>query len=187
VLGVLLLAATACHRAKTGKDGKGTAAAPPPPAVVVVEVQQRPVPIVRAFVARTEAVLTALVLVFCIARIGAVLPLALAVGWLYWSGDHVWATALLMWSLVVCGIGNVLRPMLIRRGADPPLRLVLLGVIGGLLTFGIVGVFLGPVVLAVVLAVGYTLLGDWLATGESEMHETAPSTDGVGTPRVRSA
>ena len=129
------------------------------------------------------AVLTALVFVFCIAQIGALVPLALAVGWLYWSGEHVWATALLIWSLVVCGIDNVLRPILIKRGADLPLLLVLLGVIGGLVTFGIVGIFLGPVV----LAVGYTLLADWLATGESEVPESAPTTDGVETPRVRRA
>ena len=59
-LALLLLAATACDRAKAGKDGKdGKAAAPPPPpAVVVAEVQQRTVPIVRDFVARTEAVPT---------------------------------------------------------------------------------------------------------------------------------
>jgi predicted PurR-regulated permease PerM len=125
------------------------------------------------------AVLTALVFVLCIAQIGALLPLALAVGWLYWSGDHVWATALLIWSLVVCGIDNVLRPILIKRGADLPLLLVLLGVIGGLLTFGIVGIFLGPVV----LAVGYTLLADWLSTGESE----TPPTDGVVSTRVKPA
>lgn len=128
-------------------------------------------------------VLTALVFVFCIAQIGALIPLGLAVGWLYWSGDHVWATALLIWSLLVCGIDNVMRPILIKRGADLPLLLVLLGVIGGLLTFGIVGIFLGPVV----LAVGYTLLADWLATGESQTMASAPTTDGVGTPRVRRA
>ena len=57
-LTLLPLAASACDRAKAGKDAKGTAAPPPPPAVVVVEVQQRTVPIVREFVARTEAVPT---------------------------------------------------------------------------------------------------------------------------------
>ena len=50
---------------------------------------------------------------------------------------------------------NVLRPMLIKRGADLPLLLIFAGVIGGLLAFGLVGVFVGPVV----LAVAYTLLG----------------------------
>jgi membrane fusion protein (multidrug efflux system) len=57
-VGVLVLTATACDRAKAGKDAKGAAPPPPPPAVVVVDVEQRTVPIVREFVARTEAVPT---------------------------------------------------------------------------------------------------------------------------------
>jgi predicted PurR-regulated permease PerM len=57
--------------------------------------------------------------------------------------------------------------VLIKRGADLPLLLVFLGVIGGLLSFGIIGIFLGPVV----LAVGYTLLSDWIAA-EPEVAST---------------
>jgi predicted PurR-regulated permease PerM len=49
--------------------------------------------------------------------------------------------------------------VLIRRGADLPLLLIFAGVIGGLVAFGIVGLFIGPVVLAVT----YTLLGAWVA------------------------
>ena len=54
---------------------------------------------------------------------------------------------------------NFLRPMLIRKGADLPLLLIFAGVIGCLLAFGIIGLFIGPVVLAVT----YTLLGAWIA------------------------
>src|SRR5262245_4053778 len=57
-LALLLLAGSACDRAKAGKDAKGSAPPPPPPAVIVADVQQRTVPIVRDFVARTEAVPT---------------------------------------------------------------------------------------------------------------------------------
>jgi hypothetical protein len=53
----------------------------------------------------------------------------------------------------------VLRPALIRMGADLPLLLIFAGVIGGLLAFGLVGIFVGPVV----LAVGYMLLEAWMA------------------------
>ncbi len=109
------------------------------------------------------AVLTALVFVFCIAQIGAILPLLVGVVWLYWSGDRAWGTVLLIWTIFVGGIDNVIRPLLIRRGADLPLLLVFVGVIGGLLAFGIIGIFLGPVV----LAVGYTLLEDWIESGEA--------------------
>jgi len=60
---------------------------------------------------------------------------------------------------VVGSLDSVLRPLLIRKGAHLPLVLLLAGVIGGLIAFGLVGIFLGPVV----LAVGYTLLQSWMA------------------------
>jgi len=65
-------------------------------------------------------------------------------------------------SVVIGTIDNVLRPLLIRMGADLPLLLILAGVIGGLLAFGLVGIFVGPVV----LAVAYKLLGDWIAEAD---------------------
>jgi predicted PurR-regulated permease PerM len=52
---------------------------------------------------------------------------------------------------------------LIKRGADLPLLLIFAGVIGGLIAFGVIGLFLGPTV----LAVAYTLLVDWVAEGDS--------------------
>jgi predicted PurR-regulated permease PerM len=81
------------------------------------------------------------------------------VGWLYWSGDAVWGTVLLVWTLLVGVLDNVLRPMLIKRGADLPLLLIFAGVIGGLISFGIIGLFVGPVILAVT----YRLLEAWIA------------------------
>jgi len=84
--------------------------------------------------------------------------------WLYWSGETAWGTFLLVWSLVVVTMDNVLRPMLIKRGADLPLLLIFAGVIGGLLGFGLVGIFVGPVV----LAVAYTLLEAWINERSTE-------------------
>jgi len=94
----------------------------------------------------------------CIAQLGPALVLFPAVGWMYWTGQNGWATFLLVWSLFVTALDNFLRPMLIRKGADLPLLLILAGVIGGLLGFGLVGIFVGPVVLAVT----YTLLQAWI-------------------------
>jgi predicted PurR-regulated permease PerM len=85
-----------------------------------------------------------------------------AVGWLYWSGETGWGTFLLVCSLVVVTMDNFLRPALIKLGADLPLLLIFAGVIGGLLAFGLIGLFIGPVV----LAVAYTLLGAWIDAGE---------------------
>ena len=107
------------------------------------------------------ALLSALILMFCIAQIGPMLVLLPAVGWMYWQGDNGWATFLLVWSLVVGTLDNFLRPMLIKRGADLPLLLIFSGVIGGMLSFGLIGIFLGPVALAVT----YTLLLAWIDDG----------------------
>ncbi|HWI35144.1 MAG TPA: AI-2E family transporter, partial [Burkholderiales bacterium] len=55
-------------------------------------------------------------------------------------------------------VDNIVRPILIKRGADLPLLLIFVGVVGGLVGFGLVGIFVGPVI----LAVSYTLLRAWL-------------------------
>ncbi|HET7525083.1 MAG TPA: AI-2E family transporter YdiK [Burkholderiaceae bacterium] len=102
--------------------------------------------------------LTAVVLLFCIAQIGPTLVLVPAVIWLFWEDRTGWGSALLVWTIIVGALDNVLRPVLIRRGADLPLLLIFAGVIGGLLAFGIIGLFVGPVV----LAVAYTLLTQWM-------------------------
>ncbi len=103
--------------------------------------------------------LAALMLMLCIAQIGPLPILAPAVIWMYWQGDEVvWATFLLVISVIVVTMDNLLRPFLIKRGADLPLLLILAGVIGGLLSFGLIGIFIGPVALAVT----YTLFDAWL-------------------------
>lgn len=103
--------------------------------------------------------LTAAILLLCIAQLGPFVVLAPAVIWLFWDGQTVWGTVLLVWSIAVSPLDSILRPILIRKGADLPLLLIFAGVIGGLIAFGIIGLFVGPVVLAVT----YTLLKDWVA------------------------
>ena len=68
-----------------------------------------------------------------------------------------------MWAVLCSVFDNVVRPLLIKRGADLPLLLIFAGVVGGLIAFGVIGLFIGPVV----LAVAYTLLADWVADGEA--------------------
>jgi predicted PurR-regulated permease PerM len=107
--------------------------------------------------------LTAVILLFCIAQVGPMIVLIPAVVWLFWDDQTGWGIALLVWSLVVGTMDNFLRPYLIRKGADLPLLLIFAGVIGGLIAFGIIGLFVGPVV----LAVAYTLLVQWMNERES--------------------
>ena len=108
-------------------------------------------------------VLTAVMFLLAVAQVGAGPVLFGAVIWLYWKDQTLWATVLLVWSIVTMSLDNVLRPMLIKRGADLPLVLIFAGVIGGLFAFGMIGLFVGPVVLAVT----YTLLVAWVGQGES--------------------
>jgi len=103
--------------------------------------------------------LSAVMLMLCIAQIGPSPVIVPAVIWLFWQGDQTgWAIFLTIWGGLTISIDNFLRPALIKRGADLPLLLILLGVLGGLMTFGLIGIFLGPVVLAVT----YTLTLSWL-------------------------
>jgi predicted PurR-regulated permease PerM len=104
------------------------------------------------------AILTAMMFMLAIAQLGPVLVLAPAVIWVYWSGSTGWGTFLLIWTVAVGSMDNFLRPYLIKKGADLPLLLIFAGVIGGIMAFGLIGIFVGPVV----LAVGYTLLEAWV-------------------------
>lgn len=107
--------------------------------------------------------LTAVMFLLAVAQIGAGPVLVGAVIWLYWKDQTLWAIVMLVWTLITISFDNILRPVLIKRGADLPLVLIFAGVLGGLVAFGIVGLFVGPVVLAVT----YTLLVAWVTrTGE---------------------
>jgi predicted PurR-regulated permease PerM len=105
------------------------------------------------------AVLTAVMFMLALAQIGPLPVLLGALGWLWWQGNTGWFVALLIWTIVVGSLDNILRPILIRKGADLPLLLIFAGVIGGLFAFGLLGLFVGPVL----LAVAYTLLDAWVS------------------------
>ena len=110
------------------------------------------------------AVLTAVMFMLALAQIGAVPVLVCALAWLWWKDATAWFFALLVWTLIVGSLDNVLRPILIKKGADLPLLLIFAGVIGGLFAFGLLGLFVGPVL----LAVAYTLLDAWVAEAPDE-------------------
>ena len=95
-------------------------------------------------------------------------------GWLAYHGDYGLAIFLVAWgTFVVSGVDNVLKPYLISRGGNLPLVVVLFGVFGGLLAFGFMGLFLGPVL----LAVAYSLIDDWIAHGQNLKQSTAVNTE----------
>jgi predicted PurR-regulated permease PerM len=84
--------------------------------------------------------------------------------WLFYQGDTGWGIFLVVWgTVVVSGVDNVLKPLLISRGGNLPLLLVFLGVLGGAVAFGFMGLFLGPTL----LAVGFTLVQEWSASRDA--------------------
>lgn len=122
------------------------------------------------------ALLTAAVFILGVAQLGPLPILAPAVAWLYWTGSPITATLLLIWSLPVIALDNVLRPILIRRGVELPLLLIIAGVIGGLLGFGVMGLFIGPVLLAAT----YTLAKAWtLGTSAAVVHSAPPTSSPI--------
>lgn len=115
------------------------------------------------------SLLTAVMFVLCLVQIGPGLVLIPAIIWLFYSGSLVHAVVLIAFTIVATTVDQFIRPILIRRSADLPLWLIVTGVIGGLITVGILGIFIGPTV----LAVSYTLLNAWVDDGE---HDKASDT-----------
>jgi predicted PurR-regulated permease PerM len=85
-----------------------------------------------------------------------------AAAWLLYQDQTGWAIFMAAYGfIVISGIDNVIKPMLISRGSSLPFALVFLGVMGGVVAFGFVGIFLGPTL----LAVGLNVLSVWLKPG----------------------
>ncbi|MBX9698872.1 MAG: AI-2E family transporter, partial [Acetobacteraceae bacterium] len=81
-----------------------------------------------------------------------------AAWWLYLQAELGWAIFMGLWGLIlVSGSDNIVRPLLISRGSAMPLSLIILGVFGGMLSFGFLGLFVGPAL----LAVAHALLRAW--------------------------
>jgi predicted PurR-regulated permease PerM len=89
--------------------------------------------------------------------------------WLFSQDRAGWGIFMLVWGLLgISSVDNVLRPLLISQGSKMPFALIFCGVIGGALAFGLVGVFIGPTL----LAVAFRLIAEWssgqyVARGES--------------------
>lgn len=113
-----------------------------------------------------QAMLLAVVAgVLSILPVGAPLVWLPASLWLLTQGQTGWGIFMALYGmLVISSVDNVIRPWAIARGANLPLLLTLLGALGGVLAFGFLGLFLGPVV----LAVGFKLMGEFAGGTEDE-------------------
>jgi len=107
----------------------------------------------------------------CVMQIGPMPVLVPAVLWLWLGGRVGLSVALALWAVTMAVGESLLRPWLIRRGAKLSFILILGGVIGGLLAFGVAGIFIGPILLAVVKR----LLERWLAEPQPARRAAMPT------------
>ena len=124
-------------------------------------------------------VLAVIVLFLGILQLPATLLTLPVIAYLWWSGDSTVMNIVFTVYLLVAGMAdNVLKPMLLGRGVDAPMPIILLGALGGMVSAGLIGLFVG----AVILALGYVIFMSWVAAGdedpceplESEPTETPP-------------
>ena len=106
------------------------------------------------------ALLGFVTLLLALSQIGAPLIVAVwggAAAWLFGQGEQGWGIFLIVWGLVVTMMDNVIKPWLIGFGVAMPMSLTILGVFGGFVSFGFLGLFIGPTL----IAVAFTLLNAW--------------------------
>jgi predicted PurR-regulated permease PerM len=96
--------------------------------------------------------------------VGTALTWLPAAIWLFHQGATGWGIFMLIWGVGIANIDNIVKPWLISQGNNMPFILIFLGVLGGALTFGFIGVFLGPTL----LAVGYRLVEEWVTSRSVE-------------------
>jgi len=101
-------------------------------------------------------------LLLCVIQLGPGLVLVPAVIYVFYTGEPVTAVIFLIWSIFVTLIDNVLKPLLLGRGVKVPIVVIFLGAIGGFLAMGILGLFVG----SVVLVLGFRLFSAWLEANE---------------------
>ena len=120
--------------------------------------------------------LTLVCLVFGVIQLGVVIVLIPVVIYLFSTADTVTAVGFLIWAILVAPVDNILKPILLGRGVDVPMLIIFVGAIGGFLNAGIIGLFIG----AVVLALGYKLFLAWLAQDTKASSALEPGARALG-------
>ena len=122
-------------------------------------------------------VLAVVVLLLGILQLPVLIVSLPAIGYLWWAGDASTTSNIVFTVyLLIAGLAdNVLKPILLGRGVDVPMPVVLLGALGGMVTNGIIGLFVG----AVLLAVGYQIFMTWVDQAEQDINEESEK---IGVP-----
>ena len=114
------------------------------------------------------------VLVLAILQIGSAIVLVPVIIWIWATKDFAVALPLTIYLLVVGLADNILKPMLMGRGLSTPMLVIFVGVLGGMLAHGIVGLFIGPII----LAVAWELMTAWIR--EDQADAIAPDAEDDG-------
>ena len=106
-------------------------------------------------------VLAMIVLVLGIAQVPALIVTLPAIGYIWWTGDYGTVEAIVYTALIfISGMAdNILKPLMLGRGVEAPMPVILLGALGGMAAAGILGMFVG----ATLLALGYQIFMGWVA------------------------
>ncbi len=110
---------------------------------------------------------TILVLVFAIAQLPPIIILGPIIAYVFSYADTTPAIIFTIWSIIVSASDGFLKPLFLGRGMSTPMLVILLGAIGGMMLSGIIGLFIG----AIVLALGYELFIAWLDNGVAQEEE----------------
>lgn len=129
--------------------------------------------VLYAFDVPAAAVLTFVILILCIVQIGPALVLFPVMIWAWMTTEPVSALILTLLLIPIGLIDNVMKPILVSRGLSTPMLVILMGVIGGTLSYGLIGLFLGPIVLSVF----YDLMVAWV--------RVSPASENAGTPEIQ--
>ena len=118
--------------------------------------------------------LAIVVLIVGILQLPALVITLPVIGYLWWAGDSTLTNVIFTIYLLIAGMADgFLKPMLLGRGVEAPMPVILIGALGGMVSFGLLGLFLG----AVLLALGYVIFMEWV--GQNESLEEKPETDAV--------
>lgn len=116
-------------------------------------------------------VFTLVILLVAIVQIPAVIIMLPLIIWVFSFASAGAATVFAVYAILVALSDNVLKPLLLGRGVDLPVLIVLLGAIGGMISLGVIGLFIG----AVILGIGYQVISDWIWGRESDTRADQPA------------
>jgi predicted PurR-regulated permease PerM len=115
-----------------------------------------------------------LVMILAIIQLPPLLVLGPIAAWVFSFAETTPAVIFLIWAIVVSGCDGFLKPILMGRGVDAPMLVILIGALGGMMLSGIIGLFVG----AVVVAITYTLFMAWIEEEQVSQASTPAESDG---------